>query len=142
MSDEELDLSWASDQIAKARVPVPVGNALLSLLRVWGEMSFPTEAQQEQALDLFGRLARAEVVVEDDPGAWTPVRPGMMIKIGDTVRVKKDAFTGPAGQMHNGRRGRVVAKRYGDIIIKTTDERTPQLDSAHYPPDMLELKTF
>ena len=140
MSDEELDLSWASDQIASARVPVPIGNAVLSLLRTWGEIQFPTAEQQKQALDLFGSLAKAEAVVDESPATWAPVQIGLMVNVGDTVRVRKDAFDGAAGRTHNGRVGRVLAKRSGDIIIRTTDGKTPFLDGAHYPPTALEIK--
>ena len=47
MSNEDLDLTWAQDQVAAARVPVPVGVATLALLKAWGELSFPHQAQQE-----------------------------------------------------------------------------------------------
>jgi hypothetical protein len=40
--------------------------------------------------------------------------------------------------MHNGRRGRVVAVRYGDVIFNSTDNKKPLLEGAHYPPNFLE----
>jgi hypothetical protein len=52
--------------------------------------------------------------------------------------VRADAFEGQLGTLHNGRRGVVVGVRYGDVIIKTTDGKTPVLEGAHYPPDKLE----
>lgn len=140
MDEETLDLSWAEQQIAAARVPVAVGRAILALLRTWGELSFPTEPQQNQALDLFNRLARDEALVEDKEDEWKPVQVGFMLKVGDTVRVRKDAFKDAAGRTHNGRVGRVLAKRSGDIIVRSTDGRAPYLDAAHYPPSALELK--
>lgn len=140
MDEETLDLSWAEEQIAAARVPVPVGRAILTLLRTWAELSFPNEPQQNQALDLFNRLARDEALVEDSEDEWRPVQVGFMLKVGDTVRVRKDAFKESAGRTHNGRVGRVLAKRSGDIIVRSTDGRAPYLDAAHYPPSSLELK--
>jgi len=137
---EELDLSWAEGQIAAARVPVPVGKAVIALLKAWAELDFPNEAQQIKALELFNSLARNEAVVEDTEAVWTPVQVGFMLKVGDTVRVRKDAFTDEAGRIHNGRIGRVLAKRSGDIIIRTTDDRKPYLDGAHYPASALELR--
>lgn len=139
MDNEELDLSWAEGQIAAARVPVPVGKATLALLRVWAELTFPNEAQQTQAIELFSKLAQNQAVVEEGEGRWAPVHVGAQVNVGDTVRVRSDAFTGQAGQTHNGRIGRVTAKRSGDIIVKTTDNR-PVLDGAHYPPSALERK--
>ena len=138
MSNEDLDLTWAQDQVAAARVPVPVGVATLALLKAWGELSFPNQAQQEQALKLFAQLARNEAVVEDDR-EWKPVQIGFMLCVGDTVRVRKDAFTDPARRGLNGRIGKVVAKRSGDIIVRSTDEKKPFLDSAHFQPTALEL---
>lgn len=140
MNEESLDLSWAEGQIAAARVPIPVGKATLALLKAWGELSFPNESQQEQALKLFSTLARSEAVVEETEAKWTPVQVGFQLVVGDTVRVRKDAFKEAAGRTHNGRIGRVVAKRSGDIIVKTTDDRLPALDGAHYPPSALEKK--
>jgi hypothetical protein len=140
MNEDELDLSWAKEQLAAARVPAAVGQGILALLRAWGELRFPNEAQQNQTLDLFSRLARSEALVEDKPEEWRPVQVGFMLRVGDTVRVRKDAFTGDAGKVHNGRVGRVTAKRSGDIIVRSTDDRQPYLDGAHYPPSALELK--
>jgi transcription antitermination factor NusG len=137
---EELDLSWAEGQIAAARVPVPVGKAVITLLKAWAEINFPNEAQQVQALDLFSTLARNEAVVEETEAVWKPVQVGFMLNVGDTVRVRKDAFTEEAGRTHNGRIGRVLAKRSGDIIVRTTDDRLPYLDGAHYPASALELR--
>lgn len=137
---EELDLSWAEGQLAAARVPVPVGKAVITLLKQWAEINFPNEKQRDQALDLFSTLARDEAVVEDKEDVWKPVLVGFNVQVGNTVRVRKDAFSGEAGRLHNGRVGRVTAKRSGDIIIRTTDDREPYLDGAHYPPSALELK--
>lgn len=139
MTDEPLDLSWAESQIAAARVPVPVGRATLALLRAWGTLEFPNEAQRDQALALFGQLAKDEAVVPETEDVWKSVQVGFMLQVGDTVRVRRNAFSGDAGRLHNGRIGRVLAKRSGDIIVRTTDDR-PVLDGAHYPPSALELK--
>jgi len=121
-------------------VPVPVGKAVISLLKTWGELSFPNEVQQDKALKLFSSLAKAEAIVEETEGVWKPVQVGFMLQVGDTVRVRKDAFSGNAGRTHNGRIGRVLAKRSGDIIVRSTDGQLPFLDGAHYPPSALEVK--
>lgn len=68
---------------------------------------------------------------------WIPVTPGQ-IKPGDKVRVRLDAFSGETGETHNGRLGEVIKVVYGDVIVKSTDHRKPQLDRAHYPPQHLE----
>lgn len=140
MAEEAADMPWAEQQIAAARVPVPVGRALMALLKTWEELKFPNEVQKDQAVELFSKLARDEALVEDRDEVWQPVQVGFMLQVGDTVRVRRDAFKGPAGRTHNGRVGRVLAKRSGDIIVRSIDGGTPYLDAAHYPPSALELK--
>ncbi len=139
MSDE-LDLTWAESQIASARVPVSVGKAVIALLKAWAEIAFPNEAQRDKALEIFSALAKDEAIVEETEAIWKPVNVGFNVQVGHTVRVRKDAFSGEAGRLHNGRVGRVLAKRSGDIIIRTTDDKQPYLDGAHYPPSALELR--
>ena len=47
-------------------------------------------------------------------------------------------FDGEQGKAYNGRRGRVVGVRYGDVIVKTDDGKTPVLDGIHFKPENLE----
>jgi hypothetical protein len=56
------------------------------------------------------------------------------------VRVKSDAFRGDIGPMHNSRVGKVIAVRYGDVIINSTDGKTPELKGVHYSPYKLEKR--
>jgi hypothetical protein len=58
--------------------------------------------------------------------------------VAEIIRVKEQAFTGQQGKRHNGRICRVVAVRYGDIIVKSIDNRDPLLDGTHYSPHDLE----
>ena len=139
MSDE-LDLTWAEGQIAAARVPVPVGRAVVELLRAFANLKFPNDEQRDQALDLFTSLARDEAVVEETEGVWKPAYVGYDLQVGQTIRVQKDAFSGGTGRVHNGRVGRITGKRSGDIIVRSTDGREPFLDAAHYPANKLEVR--
>ena len=68
---------------------------------------------------------------------WKPLTPGQ-IKPGDKVRVRLDAFSGELAAIHNGRLGEVIKTEYGDVIIKSTDNRLPKLDGSHYSPYHLE----
>jgi hypothetical protein len=87
---------------------------------------------------MFSKLALGHAYIKETKNElWVPVRPGD-IKVGDEVRVRADAYQGDLGTIHNGRRARIVAVRYGDVIIKTTDGKAPELDGAHYPPQVLE----
>ena len=69
---------------------------------------------------------------------WIPAYPGHLFE-GDKVRVLNDAFTSKAGQrIHNGRVGVVIGVSSGDIIVKTIDDKMPQLTEARYPYYKLE----
>jgi hypothetical protein len=70
-------------------------------------------------------------VKEDEK--WIPGMAGRM-KVGDIVLIRPDAFEGELGQIHNGRRGKVVAVRYGDIIVNSIDDIEPKLNGTHYNP--------
>jgi hypothetical protein len=132
-----LDMNWIKEQLAAARVRKPVGNATMKMIEFFNSMELEEE-HREKAVEMFSLLAKGHSYVkEDKKEVWTPVRPGN-IKVTDQVRVKFDAYDGELGAFHNGRRGVVVGVRYGDIIIKTTDGKEPQLDGAHYSPYSLE----
>jgi hypothetical protein len=137
MSDKKLDMEWVKSQIQAAKVRKPVGNAILKIVEAVDSLEIPHE-QKKQALEIAARVALGHALVEESAEeVWTPVRPGS-IKISDQVRVKFDAFQGQLGTLHNGRRGVVVAVRYGDVIIKSNDGKKPDLDGTHYPPTALE----
>lgn len=140
MNEDELDLSWAKSQLANARVHVSVGVAVLQLLEAWAELQFPSEEVRDKALEIFSKLAKDEALYEESEAVYRPVQVGFDIQVGNTVRVREDAFPGPSGRTHNGRVGRVLAKRNGDIIVRSTDGKEPYLDMAHYPPSALELR--
>jgi hypothetical protein len=135
-----IDMQWVKDQLTEAKVKKPVGNAIMKLIDTWESVEI-TEDAAPQAVELFSKLALGHVAVvkEDKDFKWVPVTPGQ-IKVADEVRVRLDAFNGELGVIHNGRVGRVVAVRYGDVIIKSTDGKTPVLDGAHYPPQHLEKR--
>ena len=135
----KTDIEWVKRQLENARVPQPVGIAVMRMMEVWSTMNH-TDKTRSKTIEVFSELALGHAIVPEDTaadGRWTPVQPGQ-IKVAETVRVKPDAYEGDVGVIHNGRIGRVVAVRYGDVIIKSTDDREPVLDGAHYSPHMLE----
>jgi hypothetical protein len=89
---------------------------------------------------LFTKLAVNHSILPDKPDeVWTDAQPGAIL-VGDEVRVKSDAYDGDTGVIHNGRRGKVVAVRYGDIIFKSNDGKMPVLDGTHYTPYQLQKR--
>jgi hypothetical protein len=134
---KKLDINWAKSQLEQAKVPIDVGVSVVRLLEVWSTLNHEDKNDYVVA-QLFSLLSCSVSIVESPSDeVWEAASPGF-VRVGDEVRVMANAFEGELGQLHNGRRGRVVAVRYGDIIIKTTDGKEPVLDGSHYSPYKLE----
>jgi hypothetical protein len=137
----EFNEEWVREQMQEAKVKVGSGKAVLKLLEVWSKIELSPNLAAE-AIDIFSKLAANTALVssgEKPDEVWIPLTPGNIV-VGDEVRVLKDAFTEGPTILHNGRRGTVVALRYGDIIFKSTDGKTPLLDGVHYSPYKLEKR--
>jgi len=135
----EINEQWIKEQMQEAKVKVGVGNALLKLLAAWEPLKL-SNPQQKEVIALFDKLALGFALTpEASNEIWIDAQPGA-ITVGDQVRVKIDAYQGSTGSMHNGRRGKVVGIRYGDIIFKSDDNKEPMLDGAHYSPHQLQKR--
>jgi len=135
----EINKEWIKEQMQEAKVKVGVGNALLKLLSAWEPLKL-SNPQQKEVLALFNQLALGYAITPEVANEiWVDAQPGA-ITVGDQVRVKLDAYQGSTGAMHNGRRGKVVGIRYGDIIFKSNDDKQPVLDGSHYAPYQLQKK--
>lgn len=138
----EIDRNWVVEQLEAAKVKVGSGKAILKLLDAWAEIPKLSDNMIEEVLTVFPQLAKGHVIkVEEneDDYVWMDAQPGQ-ITVGDVVRVKANAFEDKLGTLHNGRRGKVVAIRYGDVIFKDTDGKQPPLDGVHYSPYKLEKR--
>lgn len=138
----EVNYDWVNQQMAEAKIKIGSGKAVMELLRVWETMEKLTPGLAKEAVAVFSKLALSRPIndpVEEVDAVWVPVQPGQ-INIGDQVRVMINAFEDKTGVMHNGRRGTVIAVRYGDIIFKSTDGKLPQLEGVHYSPYKLEKR--
>lgn len=134
------NMDWVREQMTAAKVKQSVGTSVLRLMEVWDTMNHKPETAKE-TVEIFSKLALGHALVETEDenfdGTWVPAMAGQ-IKVTDIVRVKLDAFDGPAGVLHNGRIGKIVGIRYGDIVVKSVDGKTPVIEGAHYKPHMLE----
>jgi hypothetical protein len=138
----EIDKKWIMEQLEAAKVKVGSGKAILKLLEAWSELPELSEKMSEEVLTVFPKLAMGHVLkVEEneDDYTWIPVQPGQIV-VGDVIRVKSDAYTDKLGPIHNGRKGLIVAVRYGDIIVNSTDGKSPELKGVHYSPYKLEKR--
>jgi hypothetical protein len=135
----EINEEWIRYQMQEAKVKVGVGNALLKLLGTWETLNISVP-QQKEVVALFNSISLGHSILPEKPDeVWVDAQPGSII-VADEVRVKADAYDGSTGAIHNGRRGRVVAVRYGDIIFKSEDGKEPLLDGAHYSPHQLQKR--
>lgn len=138
----KVDFNWVDEQMAGAKVRIPVGKLAVALLKAWDEIDTKdlSDKQIEEALVLFKHLAQSHSILEPyKDEIWVDARPGDL-KVADAVRVKSDAFTGELGTRFNGRRGKIVGIRYGDIVFRSEDDRTPLLDGVHLPIAKLEKR--
>lgn len=134
-----IDEAWVREQFQAAKVKVGVGNAVLKLLNTWNETKL-SDAAAKETVEIFSKVAlNYSLVASNENETWVPAQPGF-ISVGDEVRVMHNAFNDETGRMHNGRRGKVVAVRYGDVIFRSTDDRKPFLDGVHYSPYKLEKR--
>jgi len=135
---ESLNMDWIKSQLEAAKVRKPVGDATLKLLELFVTFDKLNDEGKEKTVQVFSKLALGHAWVQSNKNeVWVDVRPGD-IRISETVRVRHNAYSGELGTMHNGRQGVVVGVRYGDVIVKSTDGKTPVLDGAHYSPHSLE----
>lgn len=129
---------WVKEQLQAVKARRAVGETLLRLLDTWEELEEDLSEQLvNEVLQYFAPLAKRHALVNEPDKTWLPAGPGN-IKVGDEVRVSLTAYTGDLGVVHNGRIGRVVAIRYGDVIVNSTDGKEPTLDGTHYSPHVLE----
>jgi hypothetical protein len=138
----EIDKKWIMEQLEAAKVKVGSGKAILKLLETWSEIPELSDKMTEEVLTVFPKLALGHVLKIDeteDDFFWIDLQPGQ-VTVGDVIRVKADAYTDKLGPIHNGRRGVVVAVRYGDIIVNSTDGKSPELKGVHYSPYKLEKR--
>jgi hypothetical protein len=135
-----LDLEWVKEQLTQNKTKKMTGDAVLQLLDTWQSIKRPPKTDiSKDIIDVFSKLALGHALIKTDKDeTWIPVQSGA-IKVSEIVRVKFDAFDEESGKHQlNGRKGRVVGVRYGDVIIKTDDNKLPVLDGTHFRPENLE----
>lgn len=137
MSDANAE--WVSEQLAQNKTRKAVAVAVLELLDTWNSLKGKDNKNAGEIAELFGKLALGHALVKENKDEnWIPVQAGA-IKVAETVRVKFDAFDSASGKSKlNGRRGKIVGVRYGDIIVKSNDDKLPVLDGTHFKPENLE----
>jgi hypothetical protein len=135
----KVNIDWVKEQFVAVKLKKKVGLAVLDLLEAWDPIEMPEEDLKE-VLKVFSKVALGHAIAETPKEElWVQAQPGQLV-VGDIVRVRHDAFTGPLGATQNGRPGVVAAIRSGDIIFNSTDGQNPMLDGVHYRPQQLEKR--
>lgn len=134
-----IDKQWVVQQLSDSKVPVQIGNVVMELIEHLNTKKITKPEHQQQVAEIFSKLSVGVpiYIVKEEDEVWVPARPGA-IRVGDEVLVLSDAYQGELALIHNGRRGKVVAIRYGDIIVNSTDNKEPKLVGTHYPPTILQ----
>ena len=133
-----VDYEWIKKQFGLAKVGQIEGDTIMALLKAWETAAPKDPVKAGVAIELFKQLSQGYALVEESEEVWAKAKAGYLILVGDRVRVSSDAFPGEAGVLHNGRRGRVVAKRSGDVIVRVDDASGLKSQDVHYPWDKLE----
>ena len=138
------DWGWVSRELAGARVNEDVSEASVMVLRELGVQQDKlklTDDEVRTVLDCVHKLALGHsiaVPVADEK--WGPVLPGAY-SIGDTVRVRRDAYEGDRGVRNNGKRGRVTAARDGLVLVVYDDAFSSDIQYRHAPEKLERLLT-
>ena len=137
-----IDIDWVKEQLTKNKTRKMIGDSVLKLLVTWEEIKEKTKEQKvnnsKEIVEIFYKLSLGHALVKEDKNeVWVQAHAGDL-KVADYVRVRFNAFMDEKGKKYNGRRGRVVGVRYGDIIIKSNDNIFPILDGDHLKPEDLE----
>ena len=142
----EVDMNWVKQQLTENKTKRVVGDTVIKLLNTWTEVKGTDpdpekdQANLSQVIELFSKIALGHAIIKENKNEnWVPAQAGSLV-VADDVRVKWNAFDGEKGKIHNGRRGKIVSIRYGDIIVKTTDGKEPLLEGFHYTPQQLEKR--
>lgn len=139
----DTNMEWVKEQLTQNKTKKAVGDSVIKLLGTWDEIKQKNESLKtinpQDIIDIFSKLSMGYVLVkENEKERWIKAQIGQ-IKVADVVRIPFDAFDDSTGKSNlNGRRGRIVAVRSGDIIIKTDDGKLPVLDGVHIRPEFLE----
>lgn len=139
MTRPTIDTDWAKDQFDRAGIHPNVQAAVLALIEKWEELDVLPE-QTPEILETFLEIAQNHALLPgESEETWIEGFNGLF-RTGDIVRVRHDAFEGSNGAYHNGRVGKVLAVRSGQVIFRSTDGRQPFIDGAHYQADKLEKR--
>lgn len=134
----KVNIDWVKEQLTNNKTKKVVGDSVLKILDTWSSVKDTTPQNTKEIIEIFSKVALGHALVEENKNEkWIPAQAGF-VSVADRVRVRFDAFDGEKGETLNGRRGKIVGLRSGDIIVKSDDGKTPVLDGIHFKAEHLE----
>lgn len=110
---------------------------------VWAEQDRLLVSKElvSEAIEVFSTLSKGHRLMPEAPDeVWIPARNGILT-VGDSVRVRGDAYSAHPATDHNGRTGRITAIRYGDIHVYYDAKPEETIHSSvRHKADMLEKR--
>lgn len=139
----EIDHEWVNQQLEAAKVKVGSGKAILKLLETWDSIPDLSKNMTQEVLEVFPKLAKGINLIQEDSEddyIWIDLQPGQ-ITVGDVVRFKANAYEDiKLGPKFNGRLGKVVGIRYGEVYFKSTDGKEPLIDGSPHSPYTMQKR--
>ncbi len=130
---------WISKQLQGAGITGSLNDAAVHVLKCLRDEDL-SDTEEQEVLRAVVALAAGHSIIVSVPGEkWGPVVPGAY-SIGDTVRVKSDAFEGDRGLQHNGKRGRITAARDGFVRVLYDDSPSSDIQMHHRPETLERLR--
>lgn len=129
---------FVSKQLESVESPPDISYAVVTILRtIEEECEDMRDDDKRLVMQYVQKLALGHSLTKDSPDEkWGPVIPGEY-NVGDTVRVKSDAYAAHFGIRHNGKRGRVTAVHQGKTVVLYDDARNSE-ESYYHDPSKLE----
>lgn len=135
---------WAQEQLRDVALSNDQKSAIQNLLYVYWTARDTRKLDtpdMKKVLELFGELAQGHAVVEENrpDEAWLQAKPGN-VHMGETVRVRFDAYEEQDAVNHNGRVGVVVATRPDEVRVRYTDGKEPSPPYVRHRTAALEKR--
>lgn len=141
MSKNNVDFNWVQEQLDSASVKPEVAEVVISLLETWETLEYDS-GNLKEVTEIFTELIHNRALLPaESTEVWVEALRGS-IHTGDVIRVRFDAFDGDQGRYHNGRVGKVIGVRHGDVIMRSTDNKSPNIDGARYDTKYLERRVL
>lgn len=142
MSEETMSVNWGWVSRQLSGQQDRVKEVVVATLKTFSDKSdewLLEDDEARKALEIFQKLALGYAVIEDAPDEkWADVIPGEY-SIGDTVRVRADAYDGAPGLRHNGKRGRVTAVHQSKAVVLYDDAKNSEESFYHLPEKLQRL---